>query len=48
MTIGRGALANPDLPKVFESGREPKKFDASILHLVASIKKKELGMQTSA
>jgi len=48
VTVGRGALANPDLPKVLESRREPKAFDASILHPVASIKEEELAMQSEA
>jgi 2,4-dienoyl-CoA reductase-like NADH-dependent reductase (Old Yellow Enzyme family) len=44
VTVGRGALANPDLPKVLESKREPKTFDGSILHPIASIKDSELAM----
>jgi 2,4-dienoyl-CoA reductase-like NADH-dependent reductase (Old Yellow Enzyme family) len=48
LTIGRGALANPDLPKVIASKRNPKTFDSSILHPVASIKDAELAMQPDA
>ncbi|MFP3646703.1 NADH:flavin oxidoreductase [Paraburkholderia sp. SIMBA_054] len=44
VTVGRGALANPDLPKVLESKREPKTFDGSILQPIASIKEHELTM----
>lgn len=45
VTVGRGALANPDLPMLLASGREPKKFDSSILQPIASIKDDELAMQ---
>ena len=48
VTVGRGALANPDLPKVLESKREPRAFDGSILQPVANIKSAELSMQTGA
>jgi 2,4-dienoyl-CoA reductase-like NADH-dependent reductase (Old Yellow Enzyme family) len=48
VTVGRGALANPDLPKLLETKREPRTFDGSILHPVASIKPEELAMQTVA
>jgi 2,4-dienoyl-CoA reductase-like NADH-dependent reductase (Old Yellow Enzyme family) len=48
VTVGRGALANPDLPKVIASKREPKTFDSAILHPVASIKDEELAMLTDA
>ncbi|MDR5822306.1 NADH:flavin oxidoreductase [Caballeronia sp. LZ043] len=48
VTVGRGALANPDLPKLLERHGEPRSFDSSILHPVASIKPEELAMQTVA
>ncbi|GAB7521486.1 NADH:flavin oxidoreductase [Paraburkholderia sp. 2C] len=48
VTVGRGALANPDLPKVLASSREPKSFDSAILHPVASIKDRELAMLADA
>jgi 2,4-dienoyl-CoA reductase-like NADH-dependent reductase (Old Yellow Enzyme family) len=48
VTVGRGALANPDLPKVLASKREPKTFDGAILHPVASIKDGELAMLSDA
>jgi 2,4-dienoyl-CoA reductase-like NADH-dependent reductase (Old Yellow Enzyme family) len=48
VTVGRGALANPDLPKVLASKREPKTFDGAILHPVASIKDSELAMLSDA
>jgi 2,4-dienoyl-CoA reductase-like NADH-dependent reductase (Old Yellow Enzyme family) len=48
VTVGRGALANPDLPMILASGREPRKFDGSMLQPVASIKDDELAMQLSA
>ncbi|AUT71433.1 MULTISPECIES: NADH:flavin oxidoreductase [Paraburkholderia] len=46
VTIGRGALANPDLPKVLLQKREPRTFDGSILQPVANIKEAELSMRT--
>jgi 2,4-dienoyl-CoA reductase-like NADH-dependent reductase (Old Yellow Enzyme family) len=48
ITLGRGALANPDLPKVLENRREPRSFDSSILQPVANIKPQELAMQPDA
>ncbi|AET92844.1 NADH:flavin oxidoreductase/NADH oxidase [Burkholderia sp. YI23] len=48
VTVGRGALANPDLPKLLENQREPRAFDSSILHPIASIKPEELAMQAAA
>jgi 2,4-dienoyl-CoA reductase-like NADH-dependent reductase (Old Yellow Enzyme family) len=47
VTVGRGALANPDLPKVLESRREPKAFDGSILQPIATIKDRELSMSAA-
>lgn len=48
VTVGRAALANPDLPKIFESKREPRTFDGSILQPIASIKSEELDMRAVA
>jgi 2,4-dienoyl-CoA reductase-like NADH-dependent reductase (Old Yellow Enzyme family) len=45
VTVGRGALANPDLPMILAKGREPREFDSSILQPIASIKDDELAMQ---
>ncbi|MGY2490963.1 NADH:flavin oxidoreductase [Cupriavidus sp. CP313] len=45
VAIGRGALANPDLPKVFESRREPRSFDSTILGPIANIKDSELAFE---
>ncbi|RJG01315.1 NADH:flavin oxidoreductase [Noviherbaspirillum sedimenti] len=42
VALGRGALANPDLPKVFEARREPRAFDSAILGPIADIKDSEL------
>ena len=42
VALGRGALANPDLPKVFEARREPRAFDSSILGPIANVKDVEL------
>lgn len=42
VAIGRGALANPDLPKVFERRGKLRDFDSSILGPIANIKKSEL------
>ena len=42
VALGRGALANPDLPKIFETKREPRSFDSSILGPIANIKASEL------
>jgi len=48
VTVGRTALANPDLPRLIESKLEPKAFDGSVLQPIASIKKEELAMQSAA
>jgi 2,4-dienoyl-CoA reductase-like NADH-dependent reductase (Old Yellow Enzyme family) len=47
VTVGRAALANPDLPNVLRSKRTPRAFDSSILQPVASIKDRELSMYFS-
>jgi 2,4-dienoyl-CoA reductase-like NADH-dependent reductase (Old Yellow Enzyme family) len=48
ITIGRGALANPDLPRILESKGEIRAFDSSILQPIASIKDEELAMHPHA
>jgi 2,4-dienoyl-CoA reductase-like NADH-dependent reductase (Old Yellow Enzyme family) len=48
VTVGRGALANPDLPKILVSKREPRTFDSSILQPLANIKNGELAIQPEA
>jgi len=48
VTTGRGALANPDLPKLLKDQREPRTFDGSILQPIANIKHAELSMQTAS
>lgn len=48
VTVGRGALANPDLPMILASGREPRHFDSAILQPVANIKAAELAMGSTA
>ncbi len=45
VAMGRGALANPDLPKVFEASREPRSFDSTILGPIANIKESELAFE---
>ena len=47
VAVGRGALANPDFPKVLQSKREPKDFDGTVLQPIANIKEEELAMQTA-
>ena len=42
VALGRGALANPDLPKVLQAQRELRTFDSSILGPIANIKDVEL------
>ena len=44
ITIARGALANPDLPKRLSSGVALKEFDPAILGPIAHIKESELAM----
>jgi 2,4-dienoyl-CoA reductase-like NADH-dependent reductase (Old Yellow Enzyme family) len=44
VAIGRGALANPDLPRRAEAAHDLAEFDASILGPIANIKDRELGM----
>jgi len=47
VALGRGALANPDLPKVFGEQRTPKEFDAAMLVPIANIKDSELAFSSS-
>jgi len=42
VALGRGALANPDLPQLFERRHAPRDFDGSILGPIADIKESEL------
>jgi 2,4-dienoyl-CoA reductase-like NADH-dependent reductase (Old Yellow Enzyme family) len=42
VALGRGALANPDMPKLLEQGKEPRAFDSAILGPIANIKDSEL------
>ncbi len=42
VALGRGALANPDMPQVFAAQAEPRPFDGTILGPIADIKDSEL------
>ena len=42
VALGRGALANPDMPALFAQGHAPREFDGSILGPIANIKESEL------
>jgi 2,4-dienoyl-CoA reductase-like NADH-dependent reductase (Old Yellow Enzyme family) len=42
VALGRGALANPDLPRLLAEGRPQRAFDGTILAPVADIKESEL------
>lgn len=42
---GKGALSNPDLPRVYARGATPRAFDAAILGPIANIKHSELAFQ---
>ena len=44
VTIGRGALANPDLPKRLSGSGTLNDFDPTILGPIANIKETELAM----
>jgi 2,4-dienoyl-CoA reductase-like NADH-dependent reductase (Old Yellow Enzyme family) len=48
VALGRGALANPDMPKLFEKGIAPREFDGAILGPIADIKESELAFQAAA
>jgi 2,4-dienoyl-CoA reductase-like NADH-dependent reductase (Old Yellow Enzyme family) len=45
VALGRGALANPDMPKVLAKRHAPRNFDASILGPIADIKESELAFR---
>lgn len=45
VAMGRGALANPDMPSLIASGRALRPFDASILGPIADIKESELTLR---
>lgn len=46
VALGRGALANPDMPRLFEQGAAPRAFDGAILGPIADIKDSELAFET--
>lgn len=45
VALGRGALANPDLPRLLRNGQPLREFDASILGPIADIKDSELALR---
>lgn len=48
VALGRGALANPDMPRLLAAVAEPREFDTSILGPIANIKERELTMALQA
>jgi 2,4-dienoyl-CoA reductase-like NADH-dependent reductase (Old Yellow Enzyme family) len=48
VALGRGALANPDMPALFEKGAAPREFDGAILGPIADIKDSELAFRAAA
>jgi len=42
VSLGRGALANPDIPALFAQEQAPRAFDGAILGPIANIKESEL------
>jgi 2,4-dienoyl-CoA reductase-like NADH-dependent reductase (Old Yellow Enzyme family) len=48
VALGRGALANPDMPRLIELGMAPRAFDSSILGPVGNIKDRELVIELVA
>lgn len=48
IALGRGALANPDMPRLFAQEIEPRKFDSTILGPIANIKDSELAAGSAA
>ena len=48
VALGRGALANPDLPALFERGAEPRAFESGILGPIANVKDSELAFDAAA
>jgi 2,4-dienoyl-CoA reductase-like NADH-dependent reductase (Old Yellow Enzyme family) len=47
VALGRGALANPDMPKVLAQHHEPRTFDGAILGPIADIKASELAFTST-
>ena len=47
VAVGRTALANPDLPTLFESGVAPRPFDPAILGPIADVKDSEICLALS-
>jgi len=45
VALGRGALANPDLPHLLEKGDALREFDSAILGPIADVKDSELAIQ---
>jgi len=45
VALGRGALANPDLPHLFEKGAALREFDGAILGPIADVKDSELAIE---
>lgn len=45
VALGRGALANPDLPRLLRGGQPLRAFDSSILGPIADIKQAELDFE---
>jgi 2,4-dienoyl-CoA reductase-like NADH-dependent reductase (Old Yellow Enzyme family) len=45
VSLGRGALANPDMPALFARGEAPREFDGAILGPIANIKESELAFE---
>lgn len=45
LAMGRGALANPDLPHVLAQGKALRAFDGAILGPIADVKKSELAIE---
>lgn len=48
VALGRGALANPDMPRIFEKRHAPRSFDGAILGPIADIKDSELAFDAGA
>ena len=44
VALGRGALANPDMPGLLQRGLAPRAFDSAILGPIADIKESELAL----
>jgi 2,4-dienoyl-CoA reductase-like NADH-dependent reductase (Old Yellow Enzyme family) len=48
VAMGRGALANPDMPWLLQQGLPLREFDSAILSPIADIKQSELALRTQA